>query len=57
MKRSSGEIRGKASRIGRLPFPLLAPDEPAREGYVPRVLYSWNIAFISVSDPQAALTG
>jgi predicted GH43/DUF377 family glycosyl hydrolase len=26
--------------IGRLPFPLLAPDETEREGYVPNVLYT-----------------
>lgn len=26
--------------IGRLPFPLLKPNEAEREGYVPNVLYS-----------------
>jgi predicted GH43/DUF377 family glycosyl hydrolase len=26
--------------IGRMPYPLLSPDETEREGYVPNVVYS-----------------
>lgn len=34
------DLENPAIEIGRLPFPLMAPNEREREGYVPNVLYS-----------------
>ena len=38
------DLRNPARVLGRLPAPLLGPDETEREGYVPNVVYSCGAA-------------